>query len=85
MWVDSKPVDVETDDDNTGIFHVYEIRVLNYQDPHFQHCLIIKRAGVFYRVVKPRGEAEWFYNPQKHDPRKSLGNMRTCLLSVLVR
>ena len=22
MWVDYKPVDVEIDDDNTGIFHV---------------------------------------------------------------
>jgi len=22
MWVNYKPVDVETDDDNTGIFHI---------------------------------------------------------------
>ena len=29
-WVDYKPVYVEIDDDNTGIFHVFEIRVLNY-------------------------------------------------------
>ena len=29
MWLDYKPVDVETDDDNTGIFHVFEIRILN--------------------------------------------------------
>ena len=43
IWVDSKPVDGETDDDNTGIFHVFEIRVLNYQDPHFKHCLINER------------------------------------------
>ena len=34
-WVDYKPVGVETDDDNTGIFH--EIRILNYQDPHFKY------------------------------------------------
>ena len=28
-----------------------------------------KRAGVFYRGVKSGGEAEWRYNPVKHDPR----------------
>ena len=39
-WVDYKPVYGEIDDDNTGIFHVFEIRVLNYQDPHFKYCLI---------------------------------------------
>ena len=27
MWVDYKPVDVEIDDDNTGIFHVFEMRI----------------------------------------------------------
>ena len=37
MWLNYKPVYVEIDDDNTGIFHVFEIRVLNYQDPHFKH------------------------------------------------
>ena len=26
MLVDHKPVDVEIDDDNTGIFHVFELR-----------------------------------------------------------
>ena len=26
-----------------------------------------KQRGVFYRGIKPRGEAEWFYNPIKHD------------------
>ena len=26
-WVDYKPVDVEIDDDNTGIFHVFEMRM----------------------------------------------------------
>ena len=26
MKVDYKPVDVEIDDDNTGIFHVFELR-----------------------------------------------------------
>ena len=44
-WVDYKPVYVEIDDDNTGIFHVFEIRVLNYQDPHFKYecCLTNER------------------------------------------
>ena len=32
------------------------------------YVLFNKRAGVFYRGIKPRGEAEWF-NPIKHDPR----------------
>ena len=27
MWVDCKPVDVEVDDGNTGIFHVFELRI----------------------------------------------------------
>ena len=27
MWVDYKPVDVEIDDDNTRIFHVFEMRI----------------------------------------------------------
>ena len=27
MWVDYEPVDVEIDDDNTRIFHVFEMRV----------------------------------------------------------
>ena len=36
---------------------------------HLIYVLFSKRAGVFYRVIKPRGEAEWFYNPIKHDPR----------------
>ena len=26
-WVDYKPVDVETNDGNTGIFHVFETRI----------------------------------------------------------
>ena len=30
MWLDYKPVYGEIDDDNTGLFHVFEIRVLNY-------------------------------------------------------
>ena len=37
MWLNYKPVYVEIDDDNTGLFPVFEIRVLNYQDPHFKH------------------------------------------------
>ena len=28
-----------------------------------------KRAGVFYRDIKPQGEPEWLYNPIKHYPR----------------
>ena len=27
MWVDYKPVDVEIDDDKTGIIHVFELRI----------------------------------------------------------
>ena len=27
MWVDYKPVDVEMDDYNTGIFHVFELQI----------------------------------------------------------
>ena len=27
MWLSYKPVDVETDDDNTGIFHVFEMQI----------------------------------------------------------
>ena len=27
MWVDYKPVDVEIDNHNTGIFHVFELRI----------------------------------------------------------
>jgi len=27
MWVNYKPVDVEIDDDNTGIFHVFELQI----------------------------------------------------------
>ena len=27
MWVDYKPVDEEIDDDNTGIIHVFELRI----------------------------------------------------------
>ena len=26
-WVHYKPVDVEIDDDNTGIFHAFELRI----------------------------------------------------------
>ena len=29
MWVDYKPIDGEIDDDNTGIFHVFEMWILN--------------------------------------------------------
>ena len=37
LWVDHKPVDVEIDaDDNTGIFHIFEIRILNYDD-YYSH------------------------------------------------
>ena len=36
MWRDYKPVEVEIDDDNTGIFHVFEIQILNNHDPHFK-------------------------------------------------
>ena len=25
MWVDYKPINVEMDDDNTGVFHVFEM------------------------------------------------------------
>ena len=27
MWVNYQLVDVEVDDDNTGIFHVFELRI----------------------------------------------------------
>ena len=27
MWVNYKPVDVEIDDDNTGIFHIFEMQI----------------------------------------------------------
>ena len=27
MWVNYKPVDVEIYDDNTGIFHVFELQI----------------------------------------------------------
>ena len=37
MWLNYKPVYVEIDDDNTGLFPVFEIRILNYQDPHFKY------------------------------------------------
>ena len=38
MWVDCKPVDVEVDDDNTGIFHVFELRIgMNEFDHHVHH------------------------------------------------
>ena len=43
MWLDYKPVEVEIDDDNTGIFHVFEIQVFNNHDPHFKCCLINER------------------------------------------
>ena len=43
MWLDYKPVDVEIHYDNTVIFHVFEIRMLNYQDPHFKYCLMKER------------------------------------------
>ena len=34
MWVDYKPVDVEIDNDNTGIFHIFELRIgMNDFDP----------------------------------------------------
>ena len=26
---------------------------------------------MFYWVIKPRGKAEWFYNPIKHNPQRS--------------
>ena len=31
--------------------------------------MLNKRPGVFYRGIKPRGEAEWIYSPIRHDPR----------------
>ena len=55
---DYKPVDAEIEDNKTGIFQVFETQILSYQDPHFKHGL--GRAGVFHRVVKPRGEAEFY-------------------------
>ena len=37
---DYKPIDAEIEDNNTGIFHVFETQILSYQDPHFKHGLI---------------------------------------------
>ena len=46
MWVDYKPVDVEIDDDNTGNFHVFEMRIGMHEFDHriFYHCLSISNT-----------------------------------------
>ena len=43
---------MEIDDDNTGIFHVFEILRSAFE------VLFNKRVGMIYRVVKPGGETE---------------------------
>ena len=41
MWVDYQLVDVEIDDDNTGSFHVFELRIGMSEFYHrsFYRCL----------------------------------------------
>ena len=38
MWVGYKPVDVEIDDNNTGIFHVFEMQI---EMNEFDHCILV--------------------------------------------
>jgi len=37
MWVDYKAVDVLIDDDNTGNFHGFKMRIGKYDFDHFDH------------------------------------------------
>ena len=39
MWVDYKPVDVEIDDDNTGIFHAF----YHAFSIHFSFSMLLKQ------------------------------------------
>ena len=60
-WVDYKPVYVEIDDDNTGLFHVFEIRILNYQDPHFKYqCCLTNERECFIGLKNHEGKASGF-------------------------
>ena len=43
MWVDYKPVDVEIDDDNTGISHVFEVRIGMKNEFDHRICIALDR------------------------------------------
>ena len=43
MWVDYKPVDVKIDDDNTGIFHVFQLRIEMNESDH-RSLLLLPRS-----------------------------------------
>ena len=43
MWVDYKPVDVVIDDDNTGIFHVLELRIGMNEFNHRSFLSLLKQ------------------------------------------
>ena len=48
MWVDYKPVDVEIDDDNLRIFHVFEMQIgMN----EFYHCILAVQFLMFLCLV----------------------------------
>ena len=43
MWVDYKPADVEIDDANTGIFHVFELRIAMNEFDHRSFLTLLKQ------------------------------------------
>ena len=45
MWVDYKPVDVDIDDGNTGIFHGFELRVGMNEFDHRRFSLLVQWAA----------------------------------------
>ena len=54
MWVDCKPVDVEVDDDNTGIFHVFELRIQMNEFDHRSFELRISNFQHFHWLAGHR-------------------------------
>ena len=49
MWVDYKPIDVEIGDYDTGIFHVFELRIGMNEFDHHSFLLLFFSAMAFQR------------------------------------
>ena len=53
-WGDYKPVEVEIDDDNTGIFHAIELQIgIN----EFDHCSFLIAAAAAARKAQPPAQS----------------------------
>ena len=86
MWVDYKPVDVEIDDDNTGVFHVLELRIGTNKFDHRSFLSLFKqqreRPKKFRCTGSTDGALHHHRRGQVSNPRSGLnfsGLSRCCL------